>query len=66
MTSGGQVLHSCRELREQGADIAVVLCVIDREAGGAEKLTHKGLELRSLLTMSELQQATREHDGAQH
>jgi orotate phosphoribosyltransferase len=57
VTSGGQVIDSCRELREQGADIAVVLCVIDREAGGAEALAREGLELRSVFTASELDRA---------
>jgi orotate phosphoribosyltransferase len=54
VTSGGQVLESCRELREQGADIAVVLCVIDREAGGADSLARENLELRSLFTAADL------------
>ena len=66
VTSGGQVVDSCRELRERGADIAVALSVIDREAGGAENLAREGPELRSLFTMSGLQQARREQDGAQH
>ena len=57
VTSGGQVIDSCRELREQGADIAVVMCVIDRDAGGAERLAREGLELRSLFTASELDRA---------
>jgi orotate phosphoribosyltransferase len=57
VTSGGQVIDSCRELRDQGAEITVVLCVIDREAGGAERLAHEGLELRSLFTASELNRA---------
>lgn len=57
VTSGGQVIDSCRELREQGADIAVVLCVIDREAGGAERLAGEGLELRAVFTASELDRA---------
>src|SRR5690349_7330555 len=38
VTSGGQVIDSARELRNRGAAIVVVLCVIDREAGGAENL----------------------------
>ena len=33
VTSGGQVIESCAELRALGAEIAVVLCVIDRQAG---------------------------------
>jgi orotate phosphoribosyltransferase len=55
VTSGGQVIESCRELRARDADISAVLCVIDREAGGRKNLAAEGLDLRSLLTISELQ-----------
>ena len=44
-------------LRERGADIAAVVCVIDRQTRGAENLAAQGLELRSALTMSQLRQA---------
>jgi len=54
VTSGGQVVMSCADLRERGAEIACVLCVIDREAGGAAALQAEGLELRALFTMTEL------------
>jgi len=54
VTSGGQVVMSCRDLRALGADVSAVLCVIDREAGGAEALSAEGLELRPLFRMSEL------------
>jgi orotate phosphoribosyltransferase len=57
ITSGGQVIESCRQLRAEGAEIAAVVCVIDREAGGAENLAAEGLQLRSLFTMSQLQDA---------
>jgi orotate phosphoribosyltransferase len=57
VTSGGQVISSCAQLRDLGAEIAIVLCVIDREAGGAEALAAHGLELRSLFTMSQLKAA---------
>jgi orotate phosphoribosyltransferase len=57
VTSGGQALLSCGDLREAGAEVAVVLCVIDREAGGAEAFAAEGLELRALYRMSELQAA---------
>jgi len=56
VTSGGQVIESCRELRNQQAEIATVLCVIDREAGGREGLAAEGLDLRPLFTMNQLQQ----------
>ncbi|MEM7391895.1 MAG: orotate phosphoribosyltransferase, partial [Verrucomicrobiota bacterium] len=54
VTSGGQVIESTKALRERGAKIDTVLCVIDREAGGADKLGAIDLELRPLFTMSEL------------
>lgn len=57
VTSGGQVIESCRALRERGAEIAGVLCVIDREAGGFAALASEALELRSLFTMAELRTA---------
>jgi orotate phosphoribosyltransferase len=54
VTSGGQVIASCGDLRGLGATVVTVLCVIDREAGGAEKLAAEGLELRPLYRMSQL------------
>ena len=54
VTSGGQVIESCAELRALGATIDLVLCVIDRQAGGPEKLAAEGLELRPLFRMDEL------------
>jgi orotate phosphoribosyltransferase len=59
VTSGGQLIESCAALRERGADIVAVLCVIDREAGGAGNLAAHDLELRPLFTMGELQSAAR-------
>jgi orotate phosphoribosyltransferase len=57
VTSGGQVIESCVQLRSLGAQIEIVLCVIDRQAGGSEQLAAKGLTLRSLFTMAQLKQA---------
>ena len=57
ITSGGQVIESAGSLREQGAEIALVLCVIDREAGGRENLAEAGLQMSSLFTMTQLQVA---------
>lgn len=58
VTSGGQVLASCGELRERGAIVEHVLCVIDREAGGRQALAERGLELRAMTTRSALDAAT--------
>ncbi len=57
VTSGGQVVTSCGDLRERGAVVEHALCVIDREAGGPEALTAIGIELRPLFRMHELQPA---------
>jgi orotate phosphoribosyltransferase len=57
VTSGGALIESCTALRERGAEIAAVLCVIDRESGGAGNLAAEGLELRALFTTSDLRAA---------
>ena len=54
VTSSGQIIESAGALRSEGAIISDVVCVIDREAGGAAALAREGLALTSLLTMSEL------------
>lgn len=54
VTTGGQIVLSTNDLRERGADIEYVLCVIERDIKGRENLKKEGLELRSLFTMEEL------------
>lgn len=63
ITSGGQAIESCCELREEGATIAVVLCVIDREAGGPGNLGSAQLQLRALFTHSELHEEAASPDA---
>ncbi|HUI48852.1 MAG TPA: orotate phosphoribosyltransferase [Acidimicrobiia bacterium] len=57
VTSGGAILDAAVELRARGAELGPVICVIDRESGGREKLTEEGLELSALFTMTELKSA---------
>lgn len=57
VTTGGQILLSAQDLRAEGATVSHALCVIDREAGGAERLVAEGIELRHLFAMSELESA---------
>lgn len=57
VTSGGQVITSCNELRDRGAEIVAAVCVVDREAGGVEKLAAEDIQLRALFTASELRTA---------
>jgi orotate phosphoribosyltransferase len=54
VTSGGQVVISCGDLRERGAIVEHALCFIDRESGGPAALADIGVELRPLFTMTEL------------
>lgn len=57
VTSGGQIQLSAKDLRDRGAIISDVLCVIDREAGGRDNLKKDKLELHPLFTMSQLKTA---------
>jgi orotate phosphoribosyltransferase len=57
VTTAGQIVLSSQDLRADGAEVTHALCVIDREAGGAEVVSGEGIELHSLFTMSELESA---------
>ena len=54
VTSGGAVLDAARELRARRAVLDTVVCVIDRESGGADQLRAADLELHALFTMTQL------------
>jgi orotate phosphoribosyltransferase len=56
ITSGGQVVESCIELRALGGIVEHVVCVIDRESGGKAALVAAGLELHALFLRHELDQ----------
>lgn len=51
VTTGGQIIKSVKELRNQGAIITTVLCVIQRNAEASEILAKENLELKPLFTM---------------
>jgi orotate phosphoribosyltransferase len=57
VTSGGQIIESCKALRGEGAIVSDVVCVIDREAGGTENLQREGLQLHALFTMTDLKKS---------
>ena len=61
--SGGQSLQSSIQLRDLGALIHAVICVVDREAGGKESVSVPGFEFRSLYTLSELRPLGSAHAG---
>jgi orotate phosphoribosyltransferase len=55
ITTAGQVVTSIDQMRKLGLIVNDVLCVIDREQGGREKLTEIKCSLSSLFTMTELE-----------
>lgn len=57
VTSGGQIIISTNDLRNEGAIIEHAVCVIDREAGGPDKLLENGIKLLPLYTMTDLKNA---------
>lgn len=57
VTSGGAVLDATRVLREEGAVVEDVLCVIDRQEGGDARLAELGLTLLPVLTRADLEAA---------
>ncbi|MGD8782353.1 MAG: orotate phosphoribosyltransferase [Ignavibacteria bacterium] len=56
VTTGGQIITSANELRELGAEITDVICVIVREPKAFENLGNAGLKLTPLFTMDELKE----------
>ena len=59
ITTGGQVILSAAQLREEGAVVETVLCVISREQGGEEKLNAAGLKMTSLFNQRQLKEAAK-------
>ncbi|HUZ42899.1 MAG TPA: orotate phosphoribosyltransferase [Acidimicrobiales bacterium] len=52
ITTGGQVAMSTAELRQRGALVDTVLCVIDRSGGHHPPLDDAGLTVRSVLDLA--------------
>jgi orotate phosphoribosyltransferase len=56
VTTGGQIVTSVNDLRERGAVIDNVICVILRDPKAYENLGNAGLKLTPLFTMEELKE----------
>ena len=52
-TTGGSSLQAVNVLREEGANIVLVLTIVDRLEGAKENFAAEGLELRALYTADE-------------
>jgi orotate phosphoribosyltransferase len=54
VTAGGAALEAVEALREAGLLVSTVVCVVDREEGGADALARAAVRLRPLLRASEV------------
>jgi orotate phosphoribosyltransferase len=59
ITTGGDVARAARVLRELGAIVTTVACVIDRRPPGESALQAEGIAVRSVLTKEQLDSAAR-------
>jgi orotate phosphoribosyltransferase len=57
VTAGGAALEAVEALREAGLLVSTVVCVVDREEGGADALARAAVRLRPLLLSSEVRAA---------
>lgn len=53
-TTGGQALEAIGVLRDAGAEVLAVVCVIDREEGARANIEGAGVRFESLFTKSDL------------
>ena len=56
VSTGGAIIDAVNKLREDGAIINDVICVIDRETGGRENLRAIGLTLHQIFLKSEIEE----------
>jgi orotate phosphoribosyltransferase len=55
VSSGGAILDALEKLEVDEVRPVGILCVIDRQTGGSSALAKRGYELRSVLTMQEIE-----------
>ena len=53
-TTGGSTLDAVQVVRDAGAKVARVLCLVDREEGARDAFAASGIELEALFTLSDL------------
>lgn len=59
VSTGGTLVTAAERVRAAGLGVGDVLCVLDREEGGRERLAEAGLTLKSIFTRNELLAAAR-------
>jgi orotate phosphoribosyltransferase len=66
VTSGGAALEALEALRAAGLVCETVICVVDREEGGAEALARAGARLHALFSAAEILAARGEASAKPH
>ncbi|GAU08548.1 orotate phosphoribosyltransferase [Desulfoplanes formicivorans] len=56
VTTGGSLITACKRVEDAGLKVAQVICVLDREQGGADALALEGYTLEALFTRASLLQ----------
>ena len=59
VTSGGEAIAAVEALREAGLECRTVICVVDREEGGADELARRAARLMALFRAGELAQTAK-------
>jgi len=59
VTSGGAALSAVEALREAGLECRTVICVVDREEGGADELARRAARLVALFRAGDLAQTAK-------
>jgi orotate phosphoribosyltransferase len=54
ITSGGSALQACEAVEAEGGEVVGVLALLDREAGGREKIEERGYPVLTLYRISEI------------
>jgi len=54
ITSGGSVIETIEKINNNGATVCQVLCVLDRQAGGVQRIIDQGYPVKSLFQLSDL------------
>jgi orotate phosphoribosyltransferase len=54
LTTGGEAIRAANTVTEAGAEVLIILAVIDREQGAQENLTAAGFKSKALFTRTEL------------
>jgi orotate phosphoribosyltransferase len=58
IATGGAAVDAATALRDLGATVSTVVCVIDRSAPGSNALADHGISMRSVLTKADLDAAS--------